>query len=198
MGLLEHLLPEWGDLPHRRFFVQYRDRVQVDLVAIPASRRQGKPAGSVALYDSDGRLAATMVSALESATPGDVHEWTFLAWAALADQDKYLRRGSPWEALERLNQARSHVWGLWAVGQGIPYPSFGLTSVLDEYDPAAPPGLAVTVASLDRVDLQRAGLALAAVLDTVSRAAASATGAVQPTAVAMYVAGLLREPLADN
>lgn len=198
VDLLEHLLPEWGDLPHRRFFVQYEDRVQVDLVALPASRRSGKPRGSVALYDPDGRLTATMVSRLERATADDVHEWTFLAWVALADLDKYLRRRSPWEALERLHRARTHVWQVWAAASGIPYPTFGLTSVLDQTASAAPPGLSETVPSLDLEDLRRAGVRVAALLDTVSSVAASATGAALPTAMARFVAELLREPLASS
>jgi len=33
-------------------------------------------------------------------------------WCALIDADKYLRRGSLWEAHNRLHQARHHVWAL--------------------------------------------------------------------------------------
>ena len=194
VDLLEHVLAEWNDVPHRRFFVQYRNRVQVDLVALPASRRSGKPPGSVALYDLDGRLTATMVSKLERATPGEVHEWVFLAWVALADVDKYVRRESPWEALERLHKARTYVWQLWAVAIEAPYPSFGLTSVLDQSAAAGPPGLAETVATLESDDIRRAGLALADLLDTVSGATASATGAVLPIALSKYVGELLRKP----
>ncbi len=194
VDLLEHVLAEWGDIPHRRFFVQYRDRVQVDLVAFPASRRSGMPPGSVALYDPDGRLMATMVSKLERATPEEVHEWVFLAWVALADLDKYVRRESPWEALERLHKARTYVWQLWAIAIEAPYPSFGLTSVLDQPASAGPPGLAETVATLESDDIRRAGLALADLLSTVSGAAAATTGAVLPMSLPRYVGELLRKP----
>jgi len=32
-----------------------------------------------------------------------IRDWTFLAWIALADTGKYLRRGSTWEAHHRLH-----------------------------------------------------------------------------------------------
>jgi predicted nucleotidyltransferase len=188
---LEHGIPEWGDVPHRRFFVQYRDGVQVDLVASPASRRNGMPAGSVALYDADGHLATTFTSSLETATPEAVREWAFLAWVALANLDKYLRRGSAWEALEQLHEARTHVWRLWAVVCEARYPAFGLTSVLDMTDPRTPPDLEATVATLDFEDLRRAGLALAAILDDVSGRATEVSGATAPSAMAAFTTSRL-------
>jgi hypothetical protein len=193
VDLLDHRIAEWGDDPHRRYFVQYRDGVQVDLVVFPVGRRAGRPAGSIALYDPDGRLAATITPRLEKPTADDVREWAFLGWIALADLDKYLHRGSPWEALERLHGARTFALRLWAAGEGIPYPAFGLTSVLDEPGEGLPPGIGETVASLELTDLRRAGLVTAALLDTASAAAASATGATLPTGMRDFVADRLRD-----
>lgn len=183
---LEHNIPEWGDVPHRRFFVQYRDGVQVDLVASPASRRSGMPAGSVALYDADGHLATTFTSSLERASPEAVREWAFLGWIALANLDKYLRRGSAWEALEQLHEARTHLWRLWAVVCEAPYPGFGLTTVLDMADPTTLPGLEKTVATTDLGDLRRAGVALAATLDQIMVRAAATVGASAPHDMAAF------------
>ncbi len=192
VDLLEHQIAEWGDDPHRRYFVQYGNGVQVDLVAFPAGRRAGRPAGSVALYDPDGRLAAIVAPGSERPSADDVRDWAFLAWVALADLDKYLRRGSAWEALERLHQARSFAWRLWAAGEGIAYPAFGLTSVLDEPGASLPPGIAGTVASLELADLRRAALATAGLLDTASAAAALATRASLPTGIRDFVTERLR------
>jgi hypothetical protein len=47
----EHGIAEWGDVAHRRWFVQYRDGLQVDLVALPSGSRKGLPPTSLALYD---------------------------------------------------------------------------------------------------------------------------------------------------
>ena len=191
--LLDHKLAEWGDIPHRRFFVQYRDLVQVDLVALPAGRRPGMPAGSVALYDPDGRLATTVTSSLMEASAADVREWAFLAWIALADLDKYLRRGSAWEALERLHTARTHVWRLWAVTHGVGYPAFGLTSVLDQPEAGCPDRIDETAASLHPADLRRAATVLASVLADVSSAAARRSGAQLPDAMSTFVRARLAE-----
>ncbi len=120
-----------------------------------------------------------------------VHEWTFLGWVALADLAKYSRRGSPWEALERLHQARTYVWRLWAVVQDVDYPAFGLTGVLDDPDAGLPAGLDETVSALDVADIRRAAFAAAALLDITSSAAASRVGAEALTALAAYMRGRL-------
>ena len=193
VDLLEHRIAEWGEVSHRRFFVQYRNGVQVDLVASPVSRRPGMPLGSVALYDPDERLATTFTSTLERATPDSVVEWAFLAWIALANLDKYLRRGSLWEALDQVHEARTHLWRLWAVVCDARYPGFGLTSVLDMVAPATPPGLDRTVPNLDADDLRRAGLALASMLEEVSARAADGVGVDAPNAMAAFVRNRLTD-----
>lgn len=194
VDLLDHRIAAWGDRPHRRFFAQYRDGVQVDLVALPASGRPGMPVGSIALYDPDGRLATTLTPSLERVSAEDVREWAFVGWIALANLDKYVRRGSPWEALEQLHDARTYVWRLWAVTRGAPYPAFGLTAVLDQSPPAPLSGLERTVASLELHDLRRAAIALASLLEQTSLSAAEAVGGAHlPEAMRSYVSKRLVE-----
>ncbi|MDQ3690299.1 MAG: hypothetical protein M3406_09760 [Chloroflexota bacterium] len=193
VDLLEHRIAAWGDLPHRRFFVQYRGGVQVDLVAMPVSQRTGMPPGNIALYDPDRTLETTMTSSLERATPETVREWAFLGWIALDNLDKYVRRGSSWEALEQLHEARTHLWRLWAVTCGAPYPAFGLTSALDQLRVATPIGLEDTVATLELHDLRRAASALASLLMQISARAADAVGAHLPLAMGTYISERLAE-----
>lgn len=171
VAALHHQLAEWGDYPHQRTFVQYVDGVQLDMVAYPASGNRGRPPDTVALYDPDGRLAVPWTPAVFQADARSVHEWAFLGWTALADLAKYLRRGSLWEALARLDQARTQVWRLWAVGADLSYPAFGLTSVLDSPAAGVPPRIEATVAGLDYEGLRRAALTCAALLDQLARPA---------------------------
>ena len=56
----------------------------------------------VVLYDPDGRRIARFTD--REITPQQTREWAFAGWCALADLGKYLRRGSVWEALGRLNR----------------------------------------------------------------------------------------------
>ncbi len=171
VAALHHRLAEWGDHPHQRTFVQYADGVQLDMVAYPASRSRGRPPDTVVLYDPEGRLTDPWVPAVLHADARSVNEWAFLGWTALADMAKYLRRGSLWEALARLDQARSQVWRLWAAGHNLSYPAFGLTSVLDSPAAGVPPRIEATVAGLDYEGLRRAALACAALLDHLARPA---------------------------
>lgn len=198
VDLLEHRIAEWGDIPHRRFFAQYRNGVQVDLVALPVSRRPGMPVGSIALYDPDRRLETTMTSSLERATAEAVREWASLGWIALANLDKYLRRGSSWEALEQLHEARTHLWRLWAVTCGAPYPAFGLTSALDQSPAATPVGLEHTVATLELHDLRRAAIVLASLLREISASAANGVGAQLPDVMGTYISERLAEGDAES
>ena len=187
VDVLEHEMAAWAGAPHRRWFVQFADGTQLDLVAMPASRREGLPPNSVALYDPDGRLAKPMSPRLERATPDEVREWAFETCVALLNMDKYLRRGSLWEALEQLHAGRAHVWRLWAVVQAIGYPSFGLTSVLDEPDGGPPSSLERTVATLDADALRAAGSVLLDVLREVGPRACDAVGAAYPKPLETFV-----------
>lgn len=187
VDILQHRIAEWSDMPHQRTFVQYADGVQLDLVVLPAGQRKGCPPGSVVLYDADGRLAQPWLPSGRAADANAVYEWTFQGWIALADLAKYVRRGSTWEALERLQQARVQVWRLWAVAQGVPYPIFGLTGVLDNPQAGLPPGVEATVAGLDSAALCRAALACAALLDQTADRAAALVAAELPRGMAAFV-----------
>lgn len=154
---------------HRHTFVQYADGCQLSLVVAPASSRPGLPPNAVALLDKDGRLARPVEPAALRASEQQCREWAFYGWQALCDLDKYLRRGSLWEAHQRLEQARERVWQLWAAGHGVDYPVFGLTSVLDT-EVALPDRISRTVAGLDPAALRSAAVAVADLLDSVGPA----------------------------
>ena len=53
-------------------------------------------------------------------------------------------RGSLLEGIEQIHRGRTRVLQLWAVGQGVAYPAFGLTSLLDDADAGLPPGIEAT------------------------------------------------------
>lgn len=164
------LLDQEWDGAARRFFVQYASGVQVDAVALPARRAQGRVPEAVVLLDRDGLLAEPYEPPSRATRPGDRREWAFLAWIALADLDKYLRRSSLWEARERLEEARRQLLRLHAAAAGAAYPSFGLTALLDE-DVALPAAVEGTVAGLDAEDLREAARACAGLLVDVGGAA---------------------------
>lgn len=171
VDLLAHAMPEWGSRPHRRLFVQYADGRQIDLVVQPASAVRGRVPGAVVLYDPDGQLAEERVVAVATATPDDVRTWEVLGWESLANVAKYLERGSAWEALERLTQARDLALRLWATAEDVPYPLFGLTSLLDADPPRLPDGLDATAA---HADLDELAAAARACVDTLRAAGARA------------------------
>jgi Streptomycin adenylyltransferase len=161
IDLLEQ--PE-ADNPY--FFVQYADGTQLDLLVLRASTAKGRVPTAVVLLDRDGLLSEPWEPRTLRATPADRRGWAFLAWLALLNLDKYLRRGSLWEARAQLEEARTQLLRLHAERLGIPYPEFGLTSLLDEPEPTLPDGLEATVAGLDARELRGAALALAAQLES--------------------------------
>jgi hypothetical protein len=190
----------------RRIFAQFADRSQLDLtVMADAEIRRGADVrpDTVWLYDTAGQPAAQAPPHPQA--PGDpgpgyavtgeqVREWAFLGWCALIDTDKYLRRGSLWEAHARVHHAREHIWALWAAATGALYPWYGLTQVLDNDPGNLPPGIDATVAGLDAADLRRAARASAALLTDVSAAAARRCPAELPSAMADYVTCALATP----
>jgi len=193
VDILHHRIAEWGDRPHQRAFVQYRNGVQLDLVVFPTRPDIGLSPQSVALYDPDGLLSRTVTPRIMQPSPSDAREWAFLGWTALADLTKYLRRGSLWEAMQRLHEARTQVWRLWAAAQDIPYPLFGLTAVLDQPQSGVPPGIESTVAALELNDLLRAGQACARLLERASALVGKRLQAELPTDMAAFVqSGLQR------
>ena len=182
----------------RRIFAQFADRTQLDLAVVPqakvllAERPDFVPLYLAAGYHGDGDPATAGDPAAAYAVTGEqVREWAFLGWCELLDLDKYVRRESLWEAHDRLHQVRQHIWALWAAATGALYPWHGLSQVLDNDPRHLPPGIEATVAVLDAGDLRRAAQAAAALLATVSEAAARGRGADLPTAMGAYVTNCL-------
>ena len=198
----------------RRIFAQFADGTQLDLVVtadagIQTRRRGGGAPDFITLYQAstppdypapDTRAPAGGAQpgggeppAAYAVTGDQVREWAFLGWCALIDAGKYLRRGSLWEAHNRLHEARHHIWALWAAANGALYPWHGLSQVLDHDPEHLPPGIESTVAGLDAADLSRAARASAEVLAAASAAAARRHPADLPTAMAAYVTRVLSQ-----
>jgi hypothetical protein len=179
----------------RRIFAQFADGTQLDLAIIAEGEvRRGDAAPDfVSLYRAANQPEAGLPGPLHPAPRADavtgdqVREWAFLGWCALIDADKYLRRGSLWEAHNRLHEARHRIWALWAAATGAIYPWHGLCQVLDHDPRHLPPGIELTVAGLDHADLRRAAQASVSVLTHVSAAAAERCPAELPAAMAGYV-----------
>jgi hypothetical protein len=204
----------------RVIFAQYADGTQLDLAVVPDAEIRARtdaggapdfvplyqvpardPAGARAPDDSGpggnraGEDGVSGEPAAYAVTGEQVREWAFRGWLALLDADKYLRRGSLWEAHARLNEARDRIWALWAAGHDALYPWHGLSQVLDHDPRNLPPGIEATVAGLDAADLRRAARASAEVLATAGETAARRHPAQLPAAMAAYVSrALAREP----
>jgi predicted nucleotidyltransferase len=142
-------------------FVQFVDGVQLELSTRRASEAKGWIAGVVVLLDRDGLLQHRY----EPAAAWDVRLWLGWAWMHLFDVDKYLRRGSLWEALIKLEEARALLLRHHAAETGVTDPEFGITSILD-FGGTLPDRLEETVAGLDADDLRRAACACAELLAT--------------------------------
>jgi hypothetical protein len=183
----------------RRVFAQFADGTQLDLtIMAEAEVRRGDAAPDfVLLYQAAGQpdTGPPAGRPQDGGEPGSayavtgeqVREWAFLGWCALIDADKYLRRGSVWEAHGRLHEARHQIWALWAAAVGALYPWHGMSQVLDHDPRNLPPGIESTVAGLDAADLRRAARASAALLGEVSESAARRHPADLPSAMAAYV-----------
>jgi hypothetical protein len=156
-----HLLPGVPE-PHERIFAQYADRCQLDLVVFPASTDIGSGPSIVVLYDADDTIVVNPDR--PAATPGQVREWAFRGWCALADTGKYLRRRSAWEALAQLTEARNMWWQLWAAAHEVPDARYGIVSILDFAPDQVPAEAAATVVSLDLARLTSAAQRLAGLL----------------------------------
>ena len=129
--VLVHAIEGWAP-DVRRFAVEFDDGVQLDLVGdaggtppglaagIDCHRRQGRSPGSAVDTAGDrptvGRRGSRM---------GDARRW------AVSDAVKYVHRRAWHEAIERIGEARSAALKLFAAAGSVPYPSFGLTSLLD-------------------------------------------------------------------
>jgi len=81
------------------------------------------------------------------------------------------------------------VLQLWAVGEGVDYPSFGLTSLLDAPDAGLPEGIEATYPVAEREPVLAVALALAALLHLAGEHAEPALD----TPLRSYVTALLRD-----
>ena len=156
------LVAELRDAPY--VFAQYGSGLQLDALAQPASQARGRVSNAVILFDRDELLRDPYEPREFRADDAALTEWRFRGWLALANLEKYLRRGSIWEAQEQLQEARGHLLRLHAAREGVPYPGFGLTSLLDSGAPL-PDRLEETNAGFDAGDVRRAARVLAALLD---------------------------------
>lgn len=175
----------WDGVP--RWWGQYADGGQLDLVVLAAADRTGRAPGAVVLLDRSGRLADEFTPTVLSARPGEPRQWLLDGWEALAHAAKYLRRGSLLEAVEQLHRARQRIFQLWAAGEGVDYPVFGLTSLLDAEAATLPPGIESTYPVI-------APASVAVTADTLARALSAAGHHVDPaldTPLADYVTAKL-------
>lgn len=156
--VIELLHHRWGDAERsRRTAVVYADGVQLDLMVWPVDVWSGMhPPDTVVLYAKRPVFTRPWDPARGRAGEAQVREWVFLGWWALLDADKYLRRGSVWEARARLEEARDAVWRLAAAAQGLPFAEYGITTLLDAPVPQLPEGMAATVAGLDAGEVRAA------------------------------------------
>jgi hypothetical protein len=179
-----HQLAE-RSLRHERIFAQYANRCQIDLVVIPASQSIGAVRDETILYNSGEHEVAAFEQ--QTLTPAQLREWAFAGWCALIDLGKYLRRGSPWEALQRLHEARDCAWRLWAAVLDVPNPQFGLTSILDFAPGRLPAGMGPTVSDLEPTSLLAAARSLAGQLTEAGEQLPPAQREMLPAAMARYV-----------
>ncbi len=179
-----HLLPERTG-PHERIFAQYADRCQLDLVVFPASADIGTGPSIVMLYDADDVIVVR--TERPPVTPEQVREWAFRGWCCLADVGKYLRRGSAWEALAQLHEARNCWWQLWAVAHDVRDSRYGIISILDFAPGIVPAEAAGTVPRLDLAELTSSAQKVAALLGDVGAYLAPEYLAVLPDPMAAYI-----------
>ncbi|HXW44940.1 MAG TPA: hypothetical protein VEL03_09145 [Streptosporangiaceae bacterium] len=179
---------------HERIFAQYADRCQLDLVVFPASTDIGRGPSMLVLYDPDDVI---VVAERPGPTPEQVREWSFRAWCVLADLGKYLRRGSLWEALECLQEARAGFWRLLAVAHAVPDPQYGIVSILDFAPGVVPPEMAAAVPDFDSGRVLTAALVVAGLLSRIGGTLPAEFSRVLPDAMAAFVTRDLAALAAD-
>lgn len=159
----------------RRFAVEYTSGVQLDLLLMPASRMAGLRDGEVAIVDKDGNLAGHAVSSVYG-PPGEsvAREWAMMGWWWISDVAKYIERDSLFEAADRIALVRHEALKLFAAARAVPYPLFGLTSLLDYPPLELPDRLASTYAQPDdKASVARSATAVADLLSDCVRLAAT-------------------------
>jgi len=171
-----------------RWWVQYADGGQLDLVVMPAAIRPGRAPNSVALLDRSGVLTETFTPKVWAASPEEPGYWLLDGWEAMSNVAKYVQRGAVFEGIEQLHRARTAAFQLWAVGEQVAYPSFGLTSLLDDENARLPEGIEATYPVAQQRQLVDAALAMATILRQAGHHAQSDLD----TPLADYVATRLR------
>jgi hypothetical protein len=152
--------------PNRRTAVIYAGGVQLDLMVWPVTAWSGMhPPDTVVLHATRQVFDRPWDPSRARPTLERVREWHFLGWWALLDADKYLRRSSPWEARQRLEEARHAACQLFATAQRLPFPEYGITTLLDAPEPRLPAGIEPTVAGIDPDQLRTAVERCAELLD---------------------------------
>jgi hypothetical protein len=192
LDLVLHRMDGWPD-DVLRLAAEYAGGLQLDVVFMPASGRHGLPDRSLALVDKDDRLvdAVTPAACLPPAAEL-AREWAVLGWWAIATADKYVRRGSLFEAVHAIDEARTHALRLWAAGRGVPYAAFGLTSLLDFPPFELPDDLVSTYCvPIDVSAVAAANRVTANLLDAACRAASTALGADITSPLSPVVRGRL-------
>lgn len=178
-NLVDALVHHWPGLGQndRRIAAEYRSGVQLDLTFTPASIRSGRlPDEEFAVIDKDHRLddmPRARLAARAELLPEQCREWSFLGWWAVSDAAKYLQRASLFEAAARLEFIREQALRLFAASQGVRFPEFGLTSLLDYPPFELPLGLAHSYACPD--DPQAVARAAGAAADLLERCATRAS-----------------------
>lgn len=161
-----------------RFAVEYDDEVQLDLVLVPTALATGLREGEIAIVDKDATRAGTATSSAYGPPEArTAREWALTAWWFVSDIAKYIQRESLFEAADRIERVRQQALKLYAAAHDVPYPQFGLTSLLD-YEPfRLPANLADTYPQPgDRVSVEAAAAAVVALLAECSAEAASHLG----------------------
>lgn len=131
------LVQHWdGGIVH--LVCAYLDGRQLSLVVFDEAARPGLPPQAVATVDKSNRLALRLDRGRWDADEGTVREWTFLAWTAVGDAARHRLREHPWRALKSLEEARDHLWKVWAHALGLEFALHGAVAV--ENAGAAPPG----------------------------------------------------------
>lgn len=177
-----HVHPYEGfDEPSRHVFALYTDGAQLDLMLIPAATwRPGHLVGEeVVLIDKDDAVSQPLARTpeeLAERAAGIAAESAHAGWWYLGDVVKYVRRGSNFEAVERLAVARDHMLRLAAVGAHAAFPQYGLISLLDFAPDRVPARLAETYpVPQEPSTIVRAALALADLIDDATAAAEAVT-----------------------
>jgi hypothetical protein len=203
--VVELLHHRWGaEAASRRTAVVYENGVQLDLMVWPASVWSGMhPPDTVVLHATRAVFTRPWEPSRGAATAEQVQEWWFLGWWALLDADKYLRRGSVWEAQARLEEARAAVWRLCAVAQGLPFAEHGITALLDAPQPRLPAGMEATSGGIDADGLRATVERCAEVLEAQWEAAAAgvdagASGGSVPELASWARRRLARGPLGTD